>query len=91
MEESVALDFLFDQRIIPIDEVGDLMQPKVEVPEIQERGLRHMYRLRVLAGDLPLVLFDPIFWGRLLDLKVRAHQLAMVVGAMALRVVPLLC
>jgi hypothetical protein len=52
---------------LTLDEGGALRVLKPEPLEIGENDQRHIYRVRVLEGDLPLVLFGPILWGPIVE------------------------
>jgi hypothetical protein len=67
IEAEDALDFIFSRGHLTLDEGGALRVPKPKPLEIGENDQRHMYRARVLEGDLPLVLFDPILWGLIVE------------------------
>lgn len=55
-----VIDYVFGQGRLSLDGEGNLKLSKLEPMELDEHNHRHMYRSRVLEGDLPLVPTAPI-------------------------------
>lgn len=60
IDDEDAIDFLFGQGGLSLDEGGVLKVPKPEPLEIGDNNQRCMYRARVLEGDLPFVPVAPV-------------------------------
>lgn len=62
VDDDDAIDYLFGRGRLSLDGEGNLKVPKPKPLELDECDHRHMYRARVLEGDLHLVLAAPILW-----------------------------
>ena len=60
VDDDDAIDFVFGRGCLCLDDEGNLKAPKPESMELDERDHRHMYRVRILEGDLPIVRAAPV-------------------------------
>ena len=52
IEDEDAIDYLYGQGHLSLDDEGILRVPKLEPLELHEHDHRRMYRARVLEGNL---------------------------------------
>ena len=63
VDDEDAIDFIFGRGRLSLDAERELKVPKLEPLDLDERDHRHMYHVRVLEGDLPLVPVALVLWG----------------------------
>ena len=62
VDDEDVIDFIFGQGRLSLDADGELNVSKPEPLELDKCDHRHMYHVRVLEGDLPLVPVAPVIW-----------------------------
>ena len=63
VDDEDVIDFIFGQGRLSLDAEGELtIVSKPEPLELDKCDHRHMYHVRVLEGDLPLVPVAPVLW-----------------------------
>ena len=60
VDDEDVIDFIFGQGRLSLDAEGELNVSKPEPLELDKCDHRHMYHMRVLEGDLPLVPVAPV-------------------------------